>query len=111
MVDPKQDVYSRKYYRLSYPPQDRPTLMIGGVKYEVFDLSEEGVKFFVPGDDPIKKFPSVEGYLDFGGRNRTKIEGDVLRVTDSEMIIKLVDHLPLPLIMAEQRYLINTYKS
>lgn len=109
MSDSKPVMYDRKFYRLSYPLTDRPTMTVGGIKYEVSDLSEEGVKFFVKGDDPIKKLSRLEGHLDFGGRSRLLVQGEVLRVTDTEMIIKLDEHLPLPLIMSEQRYLIKTY--
>lgn len=102
----------RRYFRLTYPPGDRPILTLKGTRYLAIDISEEGARFSLT-DVKISQLSegmTVSGSLDFNGRGSFQLSGIIIRINEDSAAIKFKKLLPLKHIMAEQRYLIQKYK-
>ncbi len=102
----------RDFYRLEYPAADRPRLLVDKMEFEVLDISEKGCKFLLPKDIRPAEKMRVFGKLRFHDGRTCPIEGFVLRVfaDKNTCILELTVGVPLPIMMEEQRRLINKYK-
>ncbi len=100
----------REYFRISYRPAEAPLFECEKQKFVVLDLSEGGIKFspkkgmqFFENDRITGKviFPEKRGILE--------IKGFIIRVTLSDIAIRLLENsrIPLARIMEEQRLLIQ----
>lgn len=104
---------AREYFRISYRPAEAPIFECNKNKFIVLDLSEAGVKFspkkgmtFFEKDTILGKviFPDKRGVIE--------VKGVIIRVTPTDVAIKLLAHTRIPLakIMEEQRLLIQRGK-
>ena len=100
----------RKFFRIEYPRDEQPTLRLAGKKYPVLDVSEEGIRFELPLDHELEDGDRIVGTIDFCRRTNADIKGFVLRISRGSCVVSLERHLPLPLIMSEQRYLLANFK-
>jgi len=99
----------RQFFRLEYPPLDRPKLLLMGRSYEVMDLSENGIRFAAT--DPIN-FPvnsALIGSIVFHDGTTAPVTGLVLRVQPHQVIAELRTGVSLAVMMNEQRRLIQKY--
>ena len=113
----KHDKFSgenaREYFRIVYPMNDRPTIMVGEHCFEVIDLSERGVKFFLNGsigDKVFKKDGAMQGTIMLHEGAPVEVEGRVVRATESEVVVNLRKGVRFSRIIREQWYLIGKYK-
>ena len=109
MVDNSQ---KRRFFRLNYPPNDRPILTLKGTRFLAIDVSEEGARFSLVDVkvSQLREGMTIDGTLDFSGRGIFSISGTIIRINEDSAAIKFKKMLPLSHIMAEQRYLIQKYK-
>ena len=102
----------RNHFRLQYPPPERPWIEIAGSKFEVFDLSEGGVRFDCgPTFRPAPKSP-IQAKITFKDGTICLVRGSVLRF-DAEkrhIIILLAVGVPYPKMMEEHRRILQKYK-
>ena len=99
----------RNHYRIQYPENDCPSLMIDGHHYRVVDLSEKGIMFVASN---FKDFPpekEITGSVTFQDNESFLVRAAVQRNTKENISVVLIKPLPLRKIMAEQRYLITKY--
>jgi len=102
----------RSYYRINYPSQEQPRLVIVDGQFRILNLSEEGVlvdmrskaKSFSPGTE-------LRGTICLACGESHSFRAVVLRQTQGQLALRLEEPVPLPLIMQEQRYLLNKYKT
>lgn len=101
----------RGYFRIDYPPQERPSLVVDGRSYEVMDLSEKGLKYRHPGPDGPRPGDAFSATLAFSETDRLAVGGSVLRRTGPEVVVALVPGLPFAKIISEQQRLLRKYKT
>lgn len=101
----------RRHYRVCYPLAERPQLETEAGTFAVADLSESGLRF-VPGADGVfEREQRVEGDLVLPeGKGRRRVLGLVQRLDGHRGVALRFEPgqgLPLALIVAEQRRLIQ----
>jgi hypothetical protein len=101
----------RQYYRIRYPQSYRPKVRIPGADYEgdVVELSERGVRFICDGKILLSQGSDLKVNITFHDGDFFELNGEILRVTKEDIIVRFSDWLPLNRIMREQIYLRNHY--
>ncbi len=103
-------VERRRYYRLRYPEDVRPTpaVWIGGVGYALVELSECGLRFHADGPAPLEPGVRVEVRLNLEPGRSMTIRGASLNRTEGDEYIMVFDHgVPSHVVLGEQRRLIR----
>jgi hypothetical protein len=102
---------SRQYYRIRYPLSFRPKVRIRCEDYEgdVVELSERGLRFIWEGKIILSEGSDLEVNITFHDGEFFELQGEILRVTKKDVIVRFVDWLPLSCIMKEQIYLRNHF--
>jgi hypothetical protein len=102
----------RTFFRLEYPLGERPSLLLDGVAHPVVDLSERGVRF-VLAEASLEVGAEVFGTIRFRDGSECRVTGKVARVRGDHphCALRLDGGVPLPKILAEQRYLIQKYRT
>lgn len=102
--------FQREYYRILYPLQERPRLLLQEEAYEVIDCSERGLRYFVPKGPLPEIGATVHGQLRFRRGAALNIQGAVVRIQDDEVAIHFpTAQIPLSILFDEQRYLRINY--
>ncbi|MHA2403904.1 MAG: PilZ domain-containing protein [Candidatus Kariarchaeaceae archaeon] len=99
----------RQYYRIRYPLSYRPKARIHGEDYEgeVVELSERGVRFLYEGKFILSEGLDLEITITFHNGESFELQGEILKVTKEDIIVRFFNWLPLSRIMMEQLYLRN----
>jgi len=95
----------RQYYRLSYPQELAPEVVILGITFRVMDISEKGIRFRKDFHIRLDTGQSVRGVLIFQDLSKHEFQGYVLRVVNREAVVIFIKTLPYQRIMSEQLYL------
>jgi len=95
----------RQYYRLIYPPEFAPELLILGYSFKVLDLSEKGVRFRKEFSTRIDTGMMVQGIVLFHDSTQFEFKGYILRVVNREAVVIFIKNLPYQKIMSEQVFL------
>jgi hypothetical protein len=106
MVDNRQ---KRNFFRIEYPIAEYAFFEFMGHKLKVLDLSEQGVQVeFSSATLPVQSARfNAKIHLCHGGC--AEVEGVAVRFIGSKAVFALSKGIPLPMIIEEQRYLINKY--
>lgn len=100
----------RQFFRIEYPIDERPSLIVGDDTYEVLDTSERGMRLAPIGHQPIPG--NLKGTLRFRDGSECLVAGMVARqAPDGSLVVKLTVGISLANIMKEQRRLIQRYRS
>lgn len=101
----------RQFFRLEYPPGSGPKLVSSGIKLEVLDISEQGLLIQVKNSSPtVKVGGGFTASLTFPDGESMLVFGNIVRVNEDKLSIKLRRPIPLRIIMAEQRRIIQNFK-
>ena len=101
---------SRAHYRLVYPVGDRPTFTCLGQTMEVIDVSERGLAVTSPQQSLVSKSETqLNGKIVFSDGDSVAVTGKVLRTTGDTVILLLSKGVPLPIIIKQQRLMIQKY--
>ncbi len=97
----------RSFYRINYPEDDRPALLVEGEPLEILDISETGVRFVCPDELPLGK-STITASIEFRDRTRCAVQGKVYRRDEvaGTAVLRLMVGIPPERMMAEQRGLI-----
>ncbi|MEI2779964.1 MAG: PilZ domain-containing protein [Candidatus Competibacter sp.] len=108
---PSVEPEKREYFRLKFPPLERPCLVVGERKYEVLDCSARGLRFVVT-ELPLPSLGDpVEGHLLFRRDSRAPVRGLIVRIQGDEIALHLPDcEIPFAILRGEERYLLNHYR-
>ena len=98
----------REFYRLRYPTNCRPTLILLGKSYEVIDVCEKGVKFLLEKYREFRPGRNIRFTITFHD-DSLDLEGEILRVEERTAVIYLKKPIPLGRIIEEQRYVRDMY--
>ena len=93
----------RSHYRVNYPASARPALLLDGHAYTILDLSETSLKYEHAGNDKPAAGKTVSATIVFADQQTLDVEGSVLRISGTEVIVRLDDGIPFARIMSEQR--------
>jgi PilZ domain-containing protein len=94
----------RAHERVVYPAGQRPTLTVGGGKYEIIDCSERGLRVARAGAALLEASVDVQGRVRFPPGNEVMIEGVVLRVQSDAIAIQFTGlWIPRDVILGELR--------
>ncbi|PKO02443.1 MAG: hypothetical protein CVU43_07970 [Chloroflexi bacterium HGW-Chloroflexi-5] len=96
-----QRQFVRIYYPLDFPKKYLPELIIHYRAYQLLDISETGIRFFVPRmnllpDDILK------GAIKFLDESVIEFSGVVVRRTKDQIALKLIVGIPYSYITSEQ---------
>lgn len=96
----------REHYRVHYPSGLSPSLMISGRSYDVVDISEKGLKFKATDIDNFYLGCGIAGDIKFYEDDELiECYGEVLRLTDDEVVVSLTDTIPVSRIKVENLFL------
>jgi hypothetical protein len=101
----------RGFFRIDYPPQERPGLILSGRSHEVLDLSEGGVRYRHLGPDAPAVGDRVSAVLAFSETERLPVSGTVLRKSGGDVVLRLVPGVPFAKVISEQQRLLRKYKT
>jgi len=94
----------RKYFRVKYPVDDYPEVMIGNAAFKVQDVSERGIRILNATDAKFSDW--IQGTLQFSDSELFEIEGRSVWKSGRELGLKLVaSPIPPRRIMKEQQRL------
>ena len=112
MKEPPKIKDQRDFYRLEFPPPERPCLLVGQQRYEVVDCSVRGVRLRVA-EHPLPALGEVmEGRLRFRRQGEILVRGSIVRVRDGEIALHWPDRdIPLAFLRGEERYVLNHYRT
>jgi len=114
-VDPTTDAANRRtYYRVEYPANDRPRFTAGGIRGEVEDCSETGVRVFLPSGIPedtgVKVGDRMAATIRFNRGEMADVEGVVVRFDGRALALRLdTARIPFGKILREQWWLRQRY--
>jgi hypothetical protein len=98
-------LHERAFYRLIYPIAHRPTFRVGGDRFQVIDLSEQGIRYLQPGPTVPTPGSAVAGLLLLETGERLEVAGKVVRVEPPYVALELTRGVPFGLMLEQQRYL------
>jgi hypothetical protein len=96
----------RDFYRIPYPPEDRPRFVLADSICEVLDCSERGLRYrssasYLP---PVGE--EISGRLRFQRGEEVWVRGGIVRVEGEEIALHLENAgIPFGTILQEQFYL------
>lgn len=100
----------RQFFRIEYPIDERPSLIVGDDTYEVLDTSERGMRLAPIHAQAVPA--ALKGILRFRDGSECQVAGSVARqAPDGSLVVKLTLGISLAQIMKEQRRLIQRYRS
>jgi hypothetical protein len=99
----------RAYFRLWYPEMERPTVTIAHGKFEVLELSEEGARIKLSGEEGLALGQPFAGHLRFRDGATVAIEGVVARVDGDQGALLLPRGVSLNRMLAEQRQILQRH--
>jgi len=97
----------RRHYRIRYPIMRRPSVDVWGRRYEVIDVSEEGMRFHCPDSQSVTAGQPVQAVITFDDAAQADVEGTVVRVERRRVALQLCVGIPYARIVREQLHLLN----
>jgi hypothetical protein len=96
------EIERRRYYRLEYPPAERPTVRYKGRDYKVSEASEGGAKILLDRLSAVRDEQVFAGVIRFKDGGSGPVVGEVLRFDEREMVVKFTKGISLNRMMVEQ---------
>ena len=98
----------RSHFRIRFPQAARPLLRVGADEYSILNLSESGASIVASG--AARGWRSVVPVrVVFRDGVECQTTASVLRSEGGEMIVQFEKWIPLPVVIAEQRRLLQRY--
>lgn len=101
---------SRDSYRVTYPMRERPVLVLQDDEWPILDISETGIRYEAATGDLPEVGDEIYGEVRFQRGDRTLIAGEVLRVEDRKIAMRLEPPgVPFRILLEEQQFLREKY--
>jgi len=94
----------RKYFRVTYPLDDTPKLLIRTHEIKTINVSERGICFL--NEENVKFAESLSGKIKFRDGEIFTVEGKVVWKRKDLVGVRLIIPIPYKRIIKEQRYII-----
>ena len=102
--------HSREHFRLRYPLQARPRFVMNGTEFTVTEISEGGCRVLYDDIGESTQFNnSPKVTFSFHDKTVVKSAATFIRIADEEVVLKLIPPIPLPVIIAEQQWVIRKF--
>lgn len=98
----------RRFFRVRYPSTERPVLEIGGIPFDVSELSEGGLRAGGSAAH-LTEASDVHGTLRLLSGKSFEITAAFARIDGSELVFEDLEGVSFAEMMHEQRYLIRKY--
>jgi hypothetical protein len=92
----------RQFFRIIYPAELSPEVVILGTTFRVLDISEKAVRFRKNFNERLDTGQSIKGVIIFLDYSKFEFQGYVLRVVNREVVVNFLNKLPYQKLMAEQ---------
>ena len=102
-------VEKRKHFRIKYPVDVRPFLVLMGKRFQVIDISESGLKFKSLDGAGLKVGSALEGEIDFAQRQKYQFKGTIVRAVGDLLMVQFDQHCPQDVLKKEADYLIERF--
>jgi PilZ domain len=99
----------REHFRVTFPRSYHPSLELDSETYEIYDVSEFGVKFKVDGDNPFMANELVIASIIFPDDEMIELSGQIVRIDGDYVSMKLASPLPLGKIRAAHLHIIKNH--
>lgn len=99
----------RAYFRLEYPRELMPTIVIGTREFAVPEISEYGFRIRCQQFDQFKVGDLVKGIIHFSDGTSLAIISSVYRRDHKEFVLQPSDQIPYKRILDEQRRIIKQF--
>ncbi|WP_428773382.1 PilZ domain-containing protein [Vibrio sp.] len=100
----------RQYYRLKYPRRARPVVKIADALYHVSEVSEQGLRVEMANvASTLYRGLTLKGILKLHNETQINVEGQILRWSNQEVVIKLSQGPSFKHMVAEQRHIRQNY--
>lgn len=103
----------RRHFRIRYPVPDRPKLIVrSDLSLPVADVSERGIRLVLEdANAALAVGDFFRGNLRFQSGRVVAVTGKIIREADMQIVALLDQGVPLPVIMEEQRLLLQKYNT
>ncbi len=113
MAENNQIDQKRQHFRLEFPADERPALQLASMTLEVLDISEGGCSVHCDQasfNRLSRPGTRVRGVLKLVTGEKIDVEGEVLRTAPNlKLALKFSKGVPLPVMMAEHRRILQKY--
>jgi hypothetical protein len=100
----------RQFYRLDFPPKERPGFVVGELVMPVVEVSEGGMRYEPVSGHRPEIGEQVDGVVRFRQAGDVEVRGTVSRWQGSTVVVIFErPGLPYAAIMQEQRFLMRRY--
>jgi hypothetical protein len=99
----------REYFRVEYPIVERPVFSLTAGRFDVMDISEFGIKFYITVAHDFSPGQIIGGKVKFNDGRVLDIEGEILRCDDHSVSVRLTKSIPMMRIQKETVHLMMTY--
>lgn len=95
----------RRFFRLKYPPSERPTLIMSTESYKINEISEGGIVFTLDNTEGMFIGDIIRAKIKFKDGQILDVVGNILRVRKKDIVLELVKGIPSKKVMSEQLFL------
>jgi hypothetical protein len=99
--------FSREHFRVQYPAQVSPRLELHDSVHRVIDVGEGGLRYVAAGAPEPVAGAAFQGLVRFHRGEIASIRGEVLRVVNGEVSVRLESGVPCKIVLDEQQYLLE----
>jgi len=92
----------RQFFRLVYPRDSAPGIIINGRLFFVLDICERAIRFQRDASRYYQSGQKITATLIFHDGSKFDVNGWVGRVYQNEVVVMLLKHIPYQKIIAEQ---------
>jgi hypothetical protein len=97
----------REYYRIEYSGTEAPRFTTRESTFLLSNLSLGGLMYRTNGPSALKLGMILKGTITFEDGSLVAVEGPVTRVLQNRVAMKFQKNLPMPLILKEQKRLLE----
>jgi hypothetical protein len=97
--------HEREHYRVAYPTAARPWFIVDGVARDVVDLCEMGLRYRAADGERRDLGDEVRGTVRVRRGEAVEVVGEVVRLVEREIALRLSRGIPLRVVLEEQRFL------
>ncbi len=99
----------RESFRLEFPRSCCPRILIKGTRFDIFDASENGVKFYYDETADLEINETTPIQITFRDQDSFNMDAMVVRIDPLYVCLQLMSPIPLKKIRSEHLYLIQKY--
>ena len=103
-TNPYEGSERRTYFRILYPPDKRPKLIVGEHQFEIADISEGGIRLINTQNAKLEE--TIRGSTTFLYGETMDIEGAVVWKQNNEIGLLLKAYIPPAVMQKENRFVI-----